>query len=203
MKIDRFKAQIDGLQRLNRYNVAMFGMGKLVAGLAVRGLRCETANLPGRGFFTQEESEYGPKRAIPHKPQYDQFDCSFYMTNDGEDRQLIEMWQQSMNGLHAGNFHSRFHDDYIGLIYLEALDKYDNVNYRCVMTDAYPLQLGAVSFGYENQDVMKFNAQFRYRYWHSEFGNAKPSNLFTGFLDKAIGKTTNKLKGKIEEAVFG
>ena len=51
----------------------------------------------------------------------------------------------------------------IGLIYLEALDKHDNVNYRCIMTDAYPLQLGAVSFGYENADVMKFNAQFRYR----------------------------------------
>ena len=70
MKLDRFKAQIDGLQRLNRYNVAMFGMGPLVAGLAVRGLRCETANLPGRGFFTQEESEYGPKRAIPHKQEH-------------------------------------------------------------------------------------------------------------------------------------
>ena len=27
MKIDRFKAQIDSLQRNNRYNVAMFGTG--------------------------------------------------------------------------------------------------------------------------------------------------------------------------------
>ncbi len=203
MKIDRFKAQIDGLQRNNRYNVAMFGMGNLNNGLAVRGLKCESANLPGRGFFTQEESEYGPKRAIPHKPQYDQFDCSFYMTNDFEDRELIEMWQQSINGLHTGNFHSRFHDDYIGLIYLEMLDKHDNVNYRCVMTDAFPLQLGAVTVGYENADVMKFNAQFRYRYWYSEFNNRKPSNLFTGFLDKALGKVTNNLKGKIEDAIYG
>ena len=44
MRIDRFKAQIDDLQRLNRYNVAMFGTGSANSGLAVRGIRCETAN---------------------------------------------------------------------------------------------------------------------------------------------------------------
>ena len=58
MKIDRFKAQIDDLQRSNRYNVSMFGTGAKNAGLAIRGLRCESASLPGRGFFSVEESEY-------------------------------------------------------------------------------------------------------------------------------------------------
>ena len=146
MKIDRFKAQIDDLQRSNRYNVSMFGTGAKNSGLAIRGIRCESASLPGRGFFSVEESEYGPKRVIPHKPQYDQFDCSFYLTNDMEDRELVEMWQSTMNGFSGGNFHSRFHDDYRGIIYLEALDKYDKTNYRCIMTDAFPVQLGQVSF---------------------------------------------------------
>ena len=38
MKIERFKAQIDGLQRNNRYNVAMFGTGDKVGGLNIRGI---------------------------------------------------------------------------------------------------------------------------------------------------------------------
>ena len=141
MKIDRFKSQIDNLQRANRFNVAFFGTGGKNSGLAIRGIRCESASLPGRGFFSVEDSEYGPKRVIPHKPQYDQFDCSFYLTNDMEDRELIEGWQSSVNGMRSGHFHSRFHDDYVGIIMLEMLDKRDLVNYRCIMTDAFPLQL--------------------------------------------------------------
>ena len=202
MKIDRFKANIDGLQRNNRYNIAMFGTGAKVTGINIRGLRCDTATVPGRGFFTNEESEYGPKRAIPHKPQYDQFDCSFYMTNDFEERELIELWQSQINSFQSGNFHSRFHDDYRGVILLEMLNKYDQVNYRCIMTDAFPLQLGVINVGYENTDVMKFNAQFRYRYWNSEFTNSKPSNLITGYLDKYFSKLGNKVRGKIEDAIF-
>ena len=57
MKIDRFKSNIDGLQRNNRYNIAMFGIGAKVSGISIRGLRCDTATVPGRGFFTNEESE--------------------------------------------------------------------------------------------------------------------------------------------------
>ena len=38
MKIDRFKAQIDSLQRNNRYNVAMFGTGHKNNGLAILSL---------------------------------------------------------------------------------------------------------------------------------------------------------------------
>ena len=202
MKIERFKAQMDGLQRANRYNISMFGTGAKTGGLSIRGLKCDSATMPGRGFFTQEESEYGPKRAIPHKPQYDQFDCSFYMTNDFEERELIELWQSQMNAFQGGNFHSRFHDDYRGVILLEMLDKNDFVNYRCIMTDAFPLQLGVINVGYENTDVMKFNAQFRYRYWNSEFTNSKPSNLITGYLDKYFSKLGNKVRGKIEDAIF-
>ena len=204
MKIDRFKAQMDSLQRGNRYNVAMFGTGDKNTGLAIRGLKCDSASLPGRGFFMQEESEYGPKRAIPHKPQYDAFDCSFYMTNDHEERELIELWQNTINGFSsgAGGFHSRFYDDYTGVIYLEMLDKYDNVNYRCMMVEAFPTQLSVVNLGYEQSDILKFNAQFRYRYWQSEFTNSKPSNLFIGFMDKHLSKFSNKVKGKIENAIF-
>ena len=202
MKLERFKAQMDNLQRPNRYNVSMFGIGAKTGGLSIRGLKCDSATMPGRGFFTQEESEYGPKRAIPHKPQYDQFDCSFYMTNDFEERELIELWQSQINSFQGGNFHSRFHDDYTGIILVEMLDRQDNVNYRCIMTEAFPLQLGVVNVGYENTDVMKFNAQFRYRYWNSEFTNSKPSNLITGYLDKYFSKLGNKVRGKIEDAIF-
>ena len=118
------------------------------------------------------------------------------LTNDFEDRQLIELWMDSINGGQIGNFHSRFHDDILVLSML-GLDKFDNVNYRCVMTDAFPVQLGVVNLSNESGDITKFNAQFRYRYWHGEFTNQKPSNLLIGFMDKHI-KSLVIAKGKIE-----
>jgi len=207
MKIDRFKAQMQtGVQFANRFNVAMFGTGAKNTGLAIKGIKCTSAGIPGRGFFTTEDSEYGPKRAIPHKPQYDQFDCEFLVTNDFEERQLVEMWQGTMNSYQSnvtsGAFHSRFHDDYTGVIYVEALNKAGRVNYRCIMTDAFPVQIGVSALSQESADVLKFNTQFRYRYYHTEFMNTKPDNLMMGFLDKHINKFGNKIRGKIEDAIF-
>ena len=207
MKIDRFKAQMQtGPQMANRYNVAMFGTGSKNSGLSVKGMKCTSASIPGRGFFTVEDSEYGPKRAIPHKPQYDQFDCEFLLTNDFEERELIELWQGSMNSYQsngtAGAFHSRFHDDYTGVILVEALSKSDRVNFRCLMTDAYPIQIGVSSLSQESSDILKLSCQFRYRYYHTEFMNSKPDNLITGFMDKHINKFGDKLRGKIEDAIY-
>ena len=203
MKIDRFKAQIDNLQRSNRYGVSFFGTGAAVTGLSIRGLMCESATLPGQGFFASEDSEYGPKRAIPHKPQYDAFDCSFYLSNTLEERELIELWLSKVNGFREGNFHSRFHDDYVGLIYVEALDNMGAVNYRCVLNDAFPMQLGVINFGYANNELAKFNCQWRYRHWAGEFKNSKQEGLITGFMDKHLNKLERKVRGKIEDAIFG
>ena len=203
MKIDRFRSKIDNLSRANRYNVSFFGTGGKTTGLSIRGTRCESATLPGRGFFAVEDSEYGPKRAIPHKPQYDAFDCTFYMTNDMEDRELIEIWMNQINGFDGGNFHSKFHDDYRGIIYVEALNMHGRPNYRCMMADAFPMQLGVINLGYANTDILKFNAQFRYRHWVGEFMNSKQKGLITGFMGKHLNKLDRKIRNKIEEDMFG
>ena len=46
MKIDRFKAQMDSLQRGNRYNVAMFGTGTKNGGLSIRAVSYTHLTLP-------------------------------------------------------------------------------------------------------------------------------------------------------------
>ena len=203
MKVDRFKAQVSNFQRANYYNVAFFGTGSAVSGLAIRGIKCESATIPGQGFFMTEDSEYGPKRAIPHKPQYDAFDCSFYLDDSFEDRELLEMWLGKVNGFRQGNFHSRFHDSYTGVILVEALRKSGGVNYRCVMSDAFPVQMGVINFGYANSELAKFNCQWRYRQWQGEFQNSKQNSLITGFMDKHLNKVESKVRSKIEDAIFG
>ena len=203
MKIDRFRSKIDNLARANRYNVSFFGQGAKTSGLAIRGTRCESATLPGQGFFSVEDSEYGPKRAIPHKPQYDVFDCTFMLTNDFEDRELLELWLNQVNGFSAGNFHSRFHDNYRGVVIVEALDMIGRPNYRCIMSDAFPVQMGVINLGYANSEIAKFNVQMRYRHWTGEFTNSKQDGLITGFMDKHLNKLDRKIRNKIEEDMFG
>ena len=203
MNIDRFRSKIDNLQRSNRYNVSMFGTGGKTSGLSIQGIKCETATLPGQGFFMSEDSEYGPKRAIPHKPQYDVFDCTFMLTNDFEDRELLELWLNQVNGFSAGNFHSRFHDNYRGVVIVEALDMIGRPNYRCIMSDAFPVQMGVINLGYANSEIAKFNVQMRYRHWTGEFTNSKQDGLITGFMDKHLNKLDRKIRNKIEEDMFG
>ena len=68
LAIDRFKAVMDVGARPNRYEVTI-SCPKL-GGIAIEGLRCIEASLPGRQLQTQDFSEYGATRKYPYQVQH-------------------------------------------------------------------------------------------------------------------------------------
>jgi len=224
MKIDRFKQSIDNLPRANNYTCSLFANLSVdhkdpavddegtatgettdrrnTSVLRMRGIRCESMSVPGRGFLTHTPTEHGPRRTVPLAPMYDPFDCIFQLENSYEDRQQLEMWQQHMASP-ASEFYSNYFDNYKGTIYLEQLDKYGQVIYRCVLADAWPLQLGQLQFSSGSGDFTKCNAQFMYRYWHSEFTNSKADNFLGGVIQKFGKKLGRRIAKKLENEIFG
>ena len=190
------------MARTNRYNVAMFGTGSAVGGLAVRGIHCISATMPGRGFMTKTPIEFGPRRTVPTAPQFDAFDCTFRLENHMEDRELIEKWQEAIYSP-APDFYMHYFDDYKGMLYLEQLDMYDQVTYRGILVDAWPMQMGVMQFSADSvNDVQTMTAQFNYRFWYSEFTNSKPDTFIGGIIQKFGKKLGRKITSKIEDVLF-
>ena len=202
MKIDQFKAQYDTMARPNRFNVAIFGVGNKVKGLKLRGIRCESASHPGRGFMTATPADHGPRRTVPLAPQYDPFDCVFRLDNRMEDRRIIDLWQEQIF-TPAPEFMNRYHDDYQGTIYLEQLDHYGQCIMRTVMVEAFPMQISSMAFSQDDSSIQKVSCQFMYRNFYSEYPNAGSSSLIGGFLSKVGKKLGRKVQEKLNNELFG
>jgi len=90
--IDKLRYNFDQGARPNRYTVDFYCPP---LGIALEGLRCQTASLPGRQLETGGFSEYGPTRKLPFNLSMDGQEVSFTFVCDSSfaDRYIIDAWQ--------------------------------------------------------------------------------------------------------------
>ena len=90
--IDKLRYNFDQGARPNRYTVDFYCPP---LGIALEGLRCQTASLPGRQLETGDFSEYGPTRKLPFNLSMDGQEVSFTFVCDSSfaDRYIIDAWQ--------------------------------------------------------------------------------------------------------------
>jgi hypothetical protein len=105
--LDKFMRSFTGYLEPSRYRVkiqtpkVLEPLGVSIVSWATTGLYCHTAELPNKGFATQESVIYGPDRKLPYRAQYADFNCEFYVgasnTNGDNAGQVLEYfrtWQQ-------------------------------------------------------------------------------------------------------------
>lgn len=90
--IDKLRYNFDQGARPNRYTIDFYCPP---LGIALEGLRCQTASLPGRQLETGDFSEYGPTRKLPYNLSMDGQEVSFTFVCDSSfaDRYIIDAWQ--------------------------------------------------------------------------------------------------------------
>ena len=90
--IDKLRYNFDQGARPNRYTVDFYCPP---LGIALEGLRCQTASLSGRQLETGDFSEYGPTRKLPFNLSMDGQEVSFTFVCDSSfaDRYIIDAWQ--------------------------------------------------------------------------------------------------------------
>ncbi len=93
--IDKLRYNFDQGARPNRYTVDFYCPP---LGIALEGLRCQTASLPGRQLETGDFSEYGPTRKLPFNLSMDGQEVSFTFVCDSSfaDRYIIDAWQSAI-----------------------------------------------------------------------------------------------------------
>jgi len=197
--IDKFRYNFDSGARPNRYTVDFYCPP---LGIAMEGLRCTNASLPGRQLEAQDFSEYGPVRKLPYNITMDGQEVTFEFVCDSAfaDRFVIEAWQSAIyQG--GGNIQAKlseedgaidsyyksdrmgssikptfaYYDEYVGEVVIKQITRSNENALVYRIHEAYPLAFAPMELSYDSDNqLMKFQCTFAFRTWDSEYGNPNP-----------------------------
>lgn len=137
-----------------------------------RGLVCESARLPDRGFNTIPVHQYGFTEEVPNKSTHSTFDCVFRMPLVGGDNivpRFFSYWQHYIQNAGKGtesSFDFRFPNSYYGSIYLSLYDRQNNPTITYHFERVYPMTVSTNGVGWEAENqFMTLPVSFNYSTW--------------------------------------
>lgn len=211
--IDSFKSNFDIGARSNRFQADFFGP----SGLTLEGLRCDTANLPGRTIEGTAWSEYGQKRQMPHAVNDGgETTFSFFCDQAFADRLIIEAWQSLIYTSGEGSQLQpvfSYYTDYIGEVHITQYRVDGGTAMKYKLYEAYPKIIDPMALDSNTPDsILKFGCTIAYRGWEVEYAEPpKLSGLNKGrralnavmeglSVASRFGSTGDKLLGKLTKA---
>lgn len=136
-------------------------------------LVCDAAEFPGRGFNVMEARYYGPTRVFPNNTLYNPANFSFICRTQSKERQFFDEWMDYINPV--GNFNFKYAKDYYSDISIYQLAEYSsagtNTNqkpqyvYSWSLRYAWPMLLTPQQVTWADQDILRLQVTFTYRYW--------------------------------------
>ncbi len=128
-------------------------------------LQCESAELPGKSFVTDDVKIYGPTFKIPYQVQYGETTLTFVCTNDFYERKLFERWTEAI--MPTDTFNMRFPKGQNTKYMTEITVKQYNDNVKQVFAvkflDAFPINIAAQPLSWGDEGFHRLSVQFAYR----------------------------------------
>ena len=140
-------------------------------------LMCEQAELPGKSMMTVEDKLYGPPRKIAYGQLFIDTTMTFICTSDGwKEKMYFDEWQNQI--VDPELFDAKYFDEYTTSLFLKTFKDNNTENYAIKFIEAYPLNVGAVNLGMnQNNEYARLAVTFAYRRWEyidpSSFQNAR------------------------------
>lgn len=202
-----FRAKISefgGLAKSNKFAVQITPpnwMGDVSDSLTIRPgdsaqLRflCDTANLPGKNLTTIDymPQGFGAVSKIPVGVVHDPLTTTFFMDGNHMVMKFFQLWMQeivntgsSFDGPLAAykdrtDHEMSYKDNYTTTIILSFISDDGNSVLEYQFKDAYPVQIGAVQLGWEQNDTLaKLPVEFSYT-TYTVFHNKLPTTVLSG-----------------------
>jgi len=114
-------------------------------------LNCHTASFPGTTLGVNEQTYFGLAFTYPVDWKYTALDLDFYLDVDFSEKKYFESWLASIYNINTGRY--GFKDDYVRDVTITSLDVQNKPRYRVRLTEAYPVNIGQVSVGYDAKNA--------------------------------------------------
>lgn len=170
--IDELQSRIAqyGLTRPNRFQLEIGPPQKeasLLSGLIKERLaiQCETTELPGKSFSTEDHRIYGPIRKHPFTATFTStIDLTFRIGTDYKERSLFDEWQGIIMNPSTNMF--GYYQDYVVDFVIHQFDTTDERLYSVKLREAWPMTIGPIPLVAESSAT--YNRQtitFAFRQW--------------------------------------
>ena len=167
---------------------------KLLAEPSMLRFLCDTTVLPGKQLATSDirPEGFGLISKIPYDIQHDPLSCTFMMDSEHRVLRFFQMWMQEIvnTGSMARGPNATYYDrtsyemnykkNYSTTITISFFDDTETNMIDFMFYDAFPVQLGSVQLGWEQNDTLaKLPVEFTYSSY-SVFHETLPTKTFEG-----------------------
>lgn len=136
---------------------------------------CESASFPGRGFSVTQARYYGPSQVFPTNAEYEPMSLIFICRADSTERRFFDDWLDYINPVNTFNF--QYPNKYYSTVDIYAYSEYaregsgdakgllPNITYHWRLNKAWPTLVADQPVNWADQEVMKLQVSFAYKYW--------------------------------------
>ncbi len=173
--IDAFKndALKLGGARANLFQITVSPPTGITTGLASNLLEftCKGGSLPGSVVAQIDVPYRGRQMKVAGDRTFENYTITVFNEDAGGIRNAFERWMQGINE-HANNVGVKDPQGYQADITIRQLDRTNTVTKTYVLSDAFPVNLGAIELSYDANDAIEeFTVEFAYQYWTSTDSN--------------------------------
>jgi hypothetical protein len=144
-------------------------------------MRCEATEMPGRTFATTERKiGSAPVQKVPYQTTYNDVSMTFIVSGDMSEKLFFDQWMEYINP--SSNYNFRYKADYSSDIAITQYDQQNNITYKAVLIDAYPLVVNQLDLDWTNDGYHKLTVVFAYTNWQEGTISAIGDNLGTQAL---------------------
>lgn len=168
--------KLNGLTTLNRFMVQITPPAQLTSKSRDIPFLCETVNIPGLTFSTEiiRHKGYGLSEKRPTGLDMDDITATFFIDNSNVILGFFQKWIQmvysfdpnhsrdKVNGMSLESFN--YPEEYYGTMDIFVKNTENNTVIQYTMEQVYPLNMGSITLGWENNDQLaRMAITFAYR----------------------------------------
>ena len=126
---------------------------------------CESAEMPGKSFEIERVKIYGPGYNVPYLTTYQNIALTFLCTNAHSDRELFDLWMNSIINQNKNNvrFQKGKNSEYLSHIDIVQYDSQEKEIYKVQLIDAFPASIAPQQLAWSDDGFQRLTVSFLYQ----------------------------------------
>jgi hypothetical protein len=153
----------NSLYRVEIFKPIIFGLG----GTSLEPLTylCESAEMPGKSFTTENVQIYGPGYNVPYLAIYQNINLTFLCTNSQQERKIFDLWMNSIINPNSNNirFQKGKDSNYLSQIQVIQYDTMEKEIYKVILVDAFPTSIAPQQLSWSDDGFQRLTVNFLYQ----------------------------------------
>lgn len=172
-RLDTFKSNLaEGISRTDLMDVEIFPCSKMTTkDSEFLTFRCESADLPGKTFSTDDRKYYIITTKHPNGLSFTDLNLSFICSSSMKEREFFDEWMEIIVG--NGSLKSSYYDEFISKQLVVNLYKGNNKqkekSCRFTFHNVYPIAISSQNVSWTSSEILKMTVQFSYEKWSVEY----------------------------------